>query len=244
MKIDQDLLVAPIPPLSEAPGWDRVPIVECGEPLVPLPIEDTRLRWRALYAEQGIPNAPDIVWVRATVRDRLLQAVQALPASLALVVFDGYRPLAVQQFLWDHYIEKIGTNQSHLTPEEVITVVRRFVAPPTASHAAPPPHRTGGAVDVYLVDRATGEPLPMGTEPDEAAPESATCYFEEHPVAPVTENRRLLFHAMTNAGFANYLGEWWHFDFGNQRWANITGAPHAVYGVTDDPLWQRSDPGI
>jgi D-alanyl-D-alanine dipeptidase len=76
----------------------------------------------------------------------------------------------------------------------------------------------------------------MGTEPDEVAPASVTCWFEEHPREPFTTNRRLLFQAMTRAGFTNYPGEWWHFDYGNQRWANVSGSDTAVYGAADpDP---------
>ena len=58
--------------------------------------------------------------------------------------------------------------------------------------------------------------------------------FEEHAEEPFTTNRRLLFHAMTGAGFTNYRGEWWHFDFGNQRWANIAAVPHAIYGAAEE----------
>jgi D-alanyl-D-alanine dipeptidase len=75
----------------------------------------------------------------------------------------------------------------------------------------------------------------MGTEADEIAPASVTRWFEEHPEEPFTTNRRLLFHAMTSAGFTNYLGEWWHFDYGNQRWANVSGVGTALYGATADP---------
>jgi hypothetical protein len=49
----------PIPPLSEPPNWARLPIVECGEPLVPL-VDSERLRTRSLYAEMKIPDAPTV----------------------------------------------------------------------------------------------------------------------------------------------------------------------------------------
>jgi D-alanyl-D-alanine dipeptidase len=86
-------------------------------------------------------------------------------------------------------------------------------------------------VDVYLTDATTGEQLPMGTAPDEVAEASATRWYEEHPEEPFTTNRRLLWHAMTAAGFTNYPAEWWHYEYGNQRWANITRAAHAAYGL-------------
>jgi D-alanyl-D-alanine dipeptidase len=35
---------------------------------------------------------------------------------------------------------------------------------------------------------------------------------------------------MTGEGFANYPEEWWHFSWGDQMWARLTGAPAAIYG--------------
>lgn len=225
----------PIPPLYEPPDWARLPIVECGEPLVPVASGEGRVVTRALYAEQGIPGAPTTAYVRSGVRSRLLLAAASLPEGVSLLLFDGHRPLAVQRFLWDTYFAEIARRRPELSDDAIAAQVRQFVASPTPDPAAPPPHRTGGAVDVYLVETDTGRPLPMGTEPDEASPASVTRHFEEHPAAPFTENRRLLFHAMTGAGFTNYLGEWWHYDFGNQRWANCAGAEHAVYGIASEP---------
>ncbi len=86
-------------------------------------------------------------------------------------------------------------------------------------------------MDVYLIDLGTGEQLPMGTYPDEVADATPTRWFEDNPQEPCTANRRLLYHAMIGAGFANYYGEWWHYEFGNQRWANCTGAEAAIYGI-------------
>jgi zinc D-Ala-D-Ala dipeptidase len=224
-------LTAPIPHVVEPPDWGRLPIVENREPLVALEPTD-RLRVRALYAEQGIPGAPTTTLVRAGVRDRLLRAAAALPEGVALVVFDGYRPLRVQQFLWDDFRARLAVAHPEYDDAALDRACGQFVARPVADPLRPPPHRTGGAVDAYLIDAATGAELPMGTEADEVAPASGTRYFEEQPQEPFTGNRRTLYHAMTQAGgFANYPGEWWHFDFGNQRWANILGAPHALYGL-------------
>jgi D-alanyl-D-alanine dipeptidase len=227
---------APIPPLAEPPDWARLPIVECAEPLVPLAPGEGGLWLRPQYALLGIPGAPDTISVRSGVRERLFQAADALRAhGLGLLVFDGHRPLAVQRFLYDGYEAQVRAAHPGLDDDEVRRRVHRFVASPSADPRRPPPHRTGGAVDVCLVDGATGRPLPMGTEPDETSPASHTRHFEEHPREPFTTHRRLLFHAMTGAGgFTNYLGEWWHYDFGNQRWANCAGAPHAIYGIAGE----------
>jgi D-alanyl-D-alanine dipeptidase len=189
------------------------------------------LQVRSLYAEQGIPNAPTEIHVRAGVLARLRQAVSHLPTDISLVIFDGYRPLTVQRYLYETYQAEIAAQNPHLAPHELANRVMEFVASPNADPTCPPPHRSGGAVDVYLISRETGEMLPMGTQPDETSPHSITRYFEENPEEPFTTNRRLLFQAMTSAGFTNYRGEWWHYDFGNQRWANCSGTDHALYGI-------------
>jgi D-alanyl-D-alanine dipeptidase len=223
----------PIPPVAEEPNWGRLPIEECNEPLVTLATIPGRLYLRPLYYDQKIPGSVAAISARQGIARRLQSAAEMLPPGIALVAFDVYRPLAVQQFLYDSYRESLRLQYPDYDDEKLIATLHQYVASPNADPACPPPHRTGGATDVYLIS-ADGESLPMGTAPDEATPASATRWFEERHTTPFTENRRLLYRVMTAAGFANYPGEWWHYDFGNQRWANITGAPHAIYGIPDE----------
>lgn len=226
-------LSKPIPSLEEPPDWARLPLCECSEPMVALRSGEGRIYTNSLYVQMGIPGASETICVRAGIRERLLAAASRLPSGITLMVFDGFRPLVVQQYLFDHYSAVIAAERG-LTGEALFAAVREFVALPNADPTCPPPHRTGGAVDVYLIDEATGEPLPMGTEPDSTAPEAATRWFEETPEEPYTTNRRMLFHAMTAEGFTNYRAEWWHYDYGNQRWANCAGVEGAIYGMADD----------
>ena len=71
----------------------------------------------------------------------------------------------------------------------------------------------------------------MGGVFDDPAELSHTAYFEKINAEQATgqyrlplgytealRNRRLLYWAMTGAGFANYPYEWWHFDWGTQFW--------------------------
>ena len=222
--------------MDEPPNWARLPIHECGEPLVSLAEGggESRVLSHALYAEDNIPGAPSVVCVRLSVRDRLVKAASLLPEGIGLMVFDGYRPLAVQQFLYDDFTARIARERPYLSDDALRAYVGQYVASPSADPACPPPHRTGGAVDIYLIHLHTGEPLPMGTAPDEVADATPTRWFEDYPQEPFTTNRRLLFHALIGAGFANYRGEWWHYEFGNQRWANCTGAEAAIYGIAPE----------
>ena len=229
------LLPPPIPEWVEPPNWARIPIRECGQVLVTLPSDTAwNLLCRPFYAEAGIPGATSAILVRARVAEMLFAVADSLrPQGACLVVFDGYRPLAVQRFLHDSFRAELTARHPEFTEAELSRELGRYVASPNADPACPPPHRTGGAVDVFLVSADTGKPLPMGTEPDAAVPESATRFYEAADPSLIAVNRRLLFHAMQDSGFRNYHGEWWHFDFGNQRWANLNGAETAIYGQAD-----------
>jgi zinc D-Ala-D-Ala dipeptidase len=112
----------------------------------------------------------------------------------------------------------------------VLEIVREYVAEPNLNPKTPTPHRTGGAVDLTLVDLSSGTALELGTEFDDASRKSGTRWFEIHPKARITENRRTLFHALVEIGFVNYPSEWWHFEYGTRRWAGIRGMENAVYG--------------
>jgi D-alanyl-D-alanine dipeptidase len=52
--------------------------------------------------------------------------------------------------------------------------------------------------------------------------------------AESADNRRVLGEAMAAAGFTNYLGEWWHWSYGEPGWALRTGREAAIYGPLED----------
>ena len=41
----------------------------------------------------------------------------------------------------------------------------------------------------------------------------------------IRDNRRILYWAMTKAGFTNLPTECWHFDYGNRNWAFYNQKP-------------------
>jgi len=124
------------------------------------------------------------------VADRLVLIQDSLRnRGLSLKIFDAYRPRAVQWLMWET-----------IPPE-----YQSFVAnPATGSH-----HNRGAAVDVSLVDRATGLDLDMGTPFDYFGPEADIGYtgFPQQ----VLDNRYLLRDMMYWQGFTIYTAEWWHF---------------------------------
>ena len=135
----------------------------------------------------------------AYVRRELIPCLEAVQRELAayglgLKIYDAYRPLPVQQKMWD------------LIHDE------HFVSNPAVNRGR---HTRGTAVDVSLVDRH-GKPVPMPSDFDEFSPRAAVNYCggstaERH-------HSDLLQRVMTRHGFLSYPDEWWHFDF--KGWEN------------------------
>ena len=151
-------------------------------------------------------------------------------------MLDGWRSLPLQQSLFDRYKDELAQKRPELDEEALRELARRFVAEPRSDPRCPSPHSTGGSVDLTVAD-AMGRILPMGSEFDETSDRSETLYLESRSDGDLSEgelralgNRRLLYHVMVSAGFTNYPDEWWHFDYGNQNWALMSGRKAAVYG--------------
>jgi hypothetical protein len=47
-------------------------------------------------------------------------------------------------------------------------------------------------------------------------------------------NRKIMSNALTKAGFVNYLGEYWHWSYGDRYWAYFTKKDKAIYGSIKD----------
>src|SRR5437764_1120909 len=102
----------PIPRRHEPAGWRGVAIHECGEPLVALgPYAPERIAVDARYHAAGYPGALAECYARATVAHRLAEAATQLPGGWRLVVWDAWRPLAVQQHLFDGYVAALRRKQ-------------------------------------------------------------------------------------------------------------------------------------
>ena len=43
------------------------------------------------------------------------------------------------------------------------------------------------------------------------------------------KNRKTLSDALQKTGLTNYLGEWWHWSYGDSGWALRVGAKNALY---------------
>lgn len=219
-------------PLVNAPEV-YTPLAPTGSPFVEL-CDGEEFDVKMQYVRLGMEHAVPSCYVRKEVFHRLQQAQAALPDGLKLRIWDTWRPFALQLELYNTYRQTIITKNrlDKLSLEEQAAEIQKFVSYPTEDRNIPPVHTTGGAVDVTLVD-ACGHELPMGTPFDAFGPETATAYFEStsQDAPTVRDNRRILYHCMTGAGFTNLPSEWWHFDYGNRFWAYYTGNPAIYEGI-------------
>ena len=193
------------------------------------------------YYLQGIEGAVPECYARESVVEMLKKAAHLLPSHLMLKIYDAYRPIQVQQSLWDMYRKKVveESKDANLTDEEIDKKTSFFVSKPSYDPKVPSLHNTGGAVDLTLVTTRGHYALNMGCDFDDFTPKAWTNHFEEdyeeHEVnTEARENRRLLYSVMTEAGFTNLPSEWWHFDYGDKFWAYFTGNTAIYEGIDMD----------
>lgn len=212
--------------------YQSILIHECGEPLVPIPLELFAVEQPHTYVKLKAPyGTRSPYYLRQSVLECLIAAqnqLQQHQPAWKIQIFDAYRPIAVQQFMVDYTFSEIVQAQG-LSPESLTTDQRQalleqvyeFWAVPSFDPATPPPHSTGAAVDVTLVDER-GNPVDMGSPIDELSPHSYPSHFAMSQV-PVEQqfqqNRQLLCNVMVAAGFQQHVNEWWHFSRGDQMWA-------------------------
>jgi D-alanyl-D-alanine dipeptidase len=200
-----------------------VPIADNGEPLV----DPRTLSPRIRFAEQH-PKFPEMHCtprVRKRVAEKLAQAAGSLPDGITLQIVEGFRPLAQQRFMYEHLKAEFAQRHPNWNKATLHRITNTLSAPP--DDPCPPPHTTGGAVDLGLIDTRSGEPLDM-TSPFEWDEKSAPTSLQG--LSPQAQaNRDLLCRTLEATGLTNYIGEWWHWSYGDSGWALRTGAPHAIY---------------
>ena len=207
-----------------------IPIRETHEPLV-----DMRQSPLVIGPSPEIENNIHYTFVRKSVADRLLAAQAALPREFRLCLAEGLRSLDVQKMLFDTRQNMLRQNNPDWTPEHVFIETMRMLSPlvTVSGETNIPAHATGAAVDVYLVDAQTQQPVDMGIfVADWAQDETGILSQTDTTELSATgrKNRDIMGAALTDAGFANYPAEYWHWSYGDRYWAFVTGAPHALFG--------------
>ncbi|PZR04796.1 MAG: D-alanyl-D-alanine dipeptidase [Archangium gephyra] len=212
--------------------WDSVTIDEDGEPLVPLDGCPFSFEAPHPYVKLGAPYDGHGPWfLRKSVCKRLVDAQRRLcihRPGWKLHLFDAWRPLAVQAFMVEQTEQSLRRQFPELSHEARMERVLTYWAPPNEDPKRPPPHSTGAAVDLTLMNEA-GELLDMGSPFDEPTERSWPDHFQKLDAA-VHQRRMLLCRVMRDAGFVGHRQEWWHFSFGDRAWAREMDFACARYG--------------
>lgn len=181
-----------------------------------------------------IDNNQDYTYMRLSVYQRLLHAQKLLPKGIYFCLYEAFRSLALQKLLFDERFKRIQEQHPEMNELGWFAETIRLVSPVVNLDGSQniPPHATGGAIDVYLVD-ADGFPLDMGMHPRDWM-EDVSGVLSETLSKVITkeaqENRNLMSYALSEAGFINYPTEFWHWSYGDRYWAYMTQAPFAIYG--------------
>jgi len=132
---------------------------------------------------------------RAFLRREAAQALarvqrRALAQGYSLKIYDAYRPVRATLAMVD-WTHRVG--REDLIRDEYIASRSR--------------HNLGLAVDLTLVERASGRELAMGTALDTFSAAAHTA----NATGEAARNRALLKRLMEAEGFVNYEKEWWHY---------------------------------
>ncbi len=215
-------------PAEDQDELDAVHIVDNGEPLVDFLKFCPAIQFTAVHP---VFEFPRVHVVRLSVAKMLADAISRLPAGYILQVVEGYRPIQVQRAMFCHALLEA---RKRLPEADEITILReagRYSAPPDAR--TPPPHLTGGAVDLGLLG-PDGEMLDMHS-PFELTDMRQAGMFVKGLSDGAQNNRALLRQVLDPTGLTNYSDEWWHWSYGDNGWALRVGASHAIYDKVEVP---------
>jgi D-alanyl-D-alanine dipeptidase len=212
--------------LLSDPKIAAITAAENGEPLI-----DLRTVPALLLDDRQADPAGAYRRLRAAVVVRLLDAQEALPAGLRLLIFEGYRRLDAQRRIFDGYRAELAALYPDWTADRLHVETSKFVSPVEVA-----PHSTGGALDLTICTR-DGVELDLGT-PLDATPEASdnACFTAATNISTeARRNRRIMGDALRGAGLVNYPTEWWHWSYGDRYWALTTGARQTRYSPVDLP---------
>jgi D-alanyl-D-alanine dipeptidase len=210
-----------------------IPIKESYEPLI-----DLKNQSEILFGPSPeISDNQDYTKLRKSVYRKLVEAQKTLPDGLKFCVYEGYRSLKLQRKLFEDRYSLLKQKHENWDHVQFFFETIKLVSPVInldGSHNIPP-HSTGAAVDIYLVD-SNKKIVDMGIKvvdwmQDINGSISKTNASKISSIA--RQNRDIMSAALTKVGFVNYPGEYWHWSYGDKYWACHVGEKKALYGTVE-----------
>jgi D-alanyl-D-alanine dipeptidase len=208
-----------------------VPVYESNEPLIDL--RDQSII--SFGPSPEIPNNQDYTKIRNSVYNKLIEAQEVLPDGLRFCLYEGYRSLKLQQKLFDDRYQLLKNDNPEWDHKKIFNETTKLVSPVINIDGTRniPPHSTGAAVDIYLID-SNKQIIDMGIKvadwmQDIDGSISQTDSLKISDIAK--QNRSIMSLALNTVGFVNYHGEYWHWSYGDKYWAYHTKASEAIYGI-------------
>jgi zinc D-Ala-D-Ala dipeptidase len=242
-----DFMDKPIPDLSRfrsITSYRDYKIIPIDEPCIKVNhgIKCQSYYWHYDPRPEG---AIENVFLRQTLVLKLIKIELVLrQLGLSLLVQEGFRPIAVQHFVQKFSVLKgLRKENPKLEETKLLEKLKLFAASADLDpKISPPPHLTGGAVDLSLVYLETGEQVDMGKSlglfstafPDILEKLSDFHYKLDIVFERAKRLRRLLFWLAKENDLVVNPTEWWHLSFGDQMWAMLTNSPCAVYGAAEN----------
>ena len=198
-------LLQPVQPVRDTSDLERK-LISAG--LVDISESDSTIRIDLKYStaenfmKEDLYGDLERVYLHPEVAEKLVRAQRILKEkhpAYSLLVYDGVRPLSIQQRMW---------NESDIPIEQR----GKFLSNPRNGSL----HNYGAAVDLTICD-STGTPLDMGSDyddPDEISfPSLEQKFLKEGKLTKEqVANRQLLRSVMWQAGFTGIQSEWWHYN--------------------------------
>jgi len=211
--------------------YERIQIVENNEPLVDL--AQYPFLCDPAYYRMGLGDTPKM-YARRAVAEKLVELQNGILTGYQFKIWDPWRSRNVQRNVYSKFWNEMKNDHPDWGEAKLRHEVAVYVVAPDQPGRIPP-HSTGGAIDLTLADKATGHELDMGTGFDHFGLEAHPDYFENSENHLIRDNRRLLRNAMLKIGFTQDPDEWWHYDYGNQKWAEAAGKDEVLYGEITEP---------
>lgn len=212
------------------PSVLAIPIHENNEPFVDL-TQQTAIHFGP---SPEIPNNTNYTYLRKTVYEKLIKAQQHLPTGMRFCLYEGYRSIELQKMLFEQHYKTILNCHPDWDSEMLFNETTKLVSPIINQDGSIniPPHSTGSAIDVYLIDEQ-GDSYDMGIHPKDwmQDKDAILSLTDSQAISPTAKmNRAIMSQVLSQIGFVNYPTEYWHWSFGDRYWAYIMQKSYAIYG--------------